>query len=132
MDQTFPRLFTLEEADALLTTLRPLVDEMVRCRARLLELQPSIEPLLQKMLGNGGSKATGELLSKFERLRAAIHAIEAEGVFVKDIQTGLLDFPSRRQGKTVFLCWKQGEPSVTHWHDLDSGFAGREKISGQW
>jgi hypothetical protein len=128
MDETFPRFFTIAEADALLTSLRPLVDEMVRCRSRLVELQPSIEPMLQKMLGNGGSKATGELLALFERLRAAIRAIEAEGVFVKDIHTGLLDFPARLQGRTVFLCWQQGEASVAHWHELDSGFSGRQKL----
>jgi hypothetical protein len=128
MDTGFSRLFSVEEADAMLASLRPLVDEMVRCRARLVELQPSIEPMLQKMLGNGGSKATGEILSLFERLRAAIRAIEAEGVFVKDIQTGLLDFPSHRMGKTVFLCWRQGEASVTHWHELDTGFAGRQPL----
>lgn len=128
MDETFPRFFTIAEADALLPSLRPRVDDMVRSRARLVELQPSIEPMLQKMLGNGGSKATGEILALFERLRAAIRAIEAEGVFVKDIQTGLLDFPSRIKGRTVFLCWKHGEPSVAHWHDLDAGFTGRQPI----
>ena len=128
MADTFSRLFTLDEANDLLTTLRPLVDEMVVCRARLVGLQPSLEPVLQKLLGNGGSKATGELLQVFERLRTAIRAIEATGVIVKDIHTGLIDFPSRRSDKTVFLCWRQGEPAVAYWHDLETGFASRQPL----
>ncbi|HSB88909.1 MAG TPA: DUF2203 domain-containing protein [Anaerolineales bacterium] len=128
MASTFSHLFTREEADALLVTLIPLVEEMMRSRARLLELQPALEPVLQKMLGNGGSRATGELLVVFERLRAALRAIEATGVVVKDMQTGLIDFPSKRGQAIVFLCWQHGEPEVAHWHDLDAGFAGRQAI----
>jgi hypothetical protein len=128
MASTYSHLFTLEEANALLVTLNPLVEEMMRSRARLLELQPALEPVLQKMLGNGGSRATGELLVVFERLRSALRAIEATGVVVKDMQTGLIDFPSRRREAIVFLCWKYGEPQVTHWHDLEAGFAGRQPL----
>ncbi len=128
MAESFSRLFTTEEAEGLLTTLRPLVEEMVRCRARLLELQPALEPVLQKMLGNGGSKDTGELLVVFERLRSAIRSIEALGVFVKDMQSGLIDFPSQRGDKVVFLCWKHGEAHVAHWHDLETGFSGRQSL----
>src|SRR5574342_624399 len=105
MARTFSHLFTLEEANALLVTLNPLVEEMMRSRARLLELQPALEPVLQQMLGNGGSRATGELLVVFERLRSALRAIEATGVVVKDMQTGLADFPSKRGEAVVFLCW---------------------------
>ncbi|HET7009576.1 MAG TPA: DUF2203 domain-containing protein [Anaerolineales bacterium] len=128
MAETFPHLFTTDEAEALLVSLRPLVDDMVECRARLVELQPSIEPVLQKLLGNGGSKATGELLTVFQKLKADIRAIEALGVFVKDIETGLIDFPSKRGDTIVFLCWRQGEPHVAHWHDLESGVAGRQPL----
>jgi len=128
MASTFSHLFTIEEANALLVTLNPLVEEMMRSRARLLELQPALEPVLQKMLGNGGSRATGELLVVFERLRSALRAIEATGVVVKDMQTGLVDFPSKRSGAIVFLCWQHGELEVAHWHDLDTGFAGRQAL----
>jgi len=128
MATSFSPLFTREEADALLATLNPLVEEMMRSRARLLELQPALEPVLQKLLGNGGSRATGELLVVFERLRSALRAIEALGVVVKDMQTGLVDFPSQRGESIVFLCWKHGEPRVEHWHDVDAGFAGRQPL----
>jgi len=128
MATSFSHLFTRDEANALLLTLNPLVEEMMRSRARLLELQPALEPVLQKMIGNGGSRATGELLTVFERLRAALRAIEATGVLVKDMQTGLVDFPSRRGDEIVFLCWRHGEPAVSHWHDLESGFGGRQAL----
>src|SRR3989304_4528303 len=130
MATSFSHLFTLDEANPLLLTLNPLVEEMMRSRARLLELQPALEPVLQKMVGNGGSRATGELLTVFERLRAALRAIEATGGLVKDMQTGLGAFPSppRRGDEIVFLCWRHGEPAVSHWHDLESGFGGRQEL----
>lgn len=128
MPASYAHLFTRDEANQLLLTLRPLVEEMIHSRSRLLELQPALEPVLQKMLGNGGSRATGELLVVFERLRAALRAIEATGVVVKDMQSGLVDFPSRRGDEVVFLCWQFGESAVDHWHDVDAGFAGRQRL----
>jgi hypothetical protein len=50
------------------------------------------------------------------------------GVLVKDLETGLLDFPSERDGEIVFLCWRHGEPSVAHWHAVDAGFSGRQPL----
>jgi hypothetical protein len=128
MPASYAHLFTRDEANQLLLTLRPLVEEMIHSRSRLLELQPALEPVLQKMLGNGGSRATGELLVVFERLRAALRAIEATGVVVKDMQSGLVDFPSQRGDEVVFLCWRFGESAVDHWHDVDAGFAGRQRL----
>ena len=128
MDPSFERLFTRQEANQLLPELRPIVADLIRARARLLEMQPALAPVLQKMLGNGGSRLTAELLEVFERLRADVRAIEAMGVQVKDLETGLLDFPSEREGVVVFLCWRFDEPSVAHWHPIDSGFAGRQPL----
>jgi hypothetical protein len=125
---TYDRLFSLEEANRLLETLRPLVSDLMQARARLLEMQPALAGVLEKLLGNGGSRLTAELLDTFERLRADVRAIEAEGVLVKDLETGLLDFPSEREGEIVFLCWRFGEPTVAHWHSVDTGFAGRQPL----
>jgi hypothetical protein len=128
MASTYDRLFSLEEANRLLETLRPLVSDLMQARARLLEMQPALAGVLEKLLGNGGSRLTAELLDTFERLRADVRAIEAEGVLVKDLETGLLDFPSEREGEIVFLCWRFGEPTVAHWHSVDTGFAGRQPL----
>jgi hypothetical protein len=128
MTDQFPYLFTLEEANALLAEIRPIVGEMLSARNEILTLRPSLEGMLEKMIGNGGSRQAGELLEAFERLRSAVVRIQARGVIVKDIQSGLLDFPSIREGRTVFLCWQYDEPGVTFWHELDAGFAGRKPI----
>jgi hypothetical protein len=128
MTDQFPYLFTPEEANALLEEIRPIVAEMLAAREQVLSLRPSLEGMLEKMIGNGGSRQAGELLEAFERLRQAVLQIQAKGVLVKDIQSGLLDFPSLREGKTVFLCWQYDEPVVAFWHELDTGFAGRKPI----
>jgi hypothetical protein len=128
MASTYDRLFSPEEANQMLETLRPLVADLMQARARLVEMQPALADVLEKLLGNGGSRLTAELLDTFERLRADVRAIEGKGVLVKDLETGLLDFPSERDGEIVFLCWRFGEPSVAHWHPVDAGFAGREPL----
>jgi hypothetical protein len=128
MEPTFDRLFTPQEANGLLGTLRPIVADLIQARARLLEMQPALAPVLEKMLGNGGSRLTAELLETFERLRADARSIEAMGVVLKDMETGLLDFPSERDGRIVFLCWRYDEPSVAYWHSIDAGFAGRQAL----
>ncbi len=128
MAQTFPRLFTQDEANHMLEDLRPLVAEVISTRARLVELQPALAPVLEKLLGNGGSRLTAEMLDTFERLRSAVRSIEAMGVLVKDLETGLIDFPSDRGGDVVFLCWRYGEPDVAHWHSIDAGFSGRQPL----
>jgi hypothetical protein len=112
----------------MLDDLRPIVAEVIASRARLLELQPSLAPVLEKLLGNGGSRLTAEMLETFERLRSAVGAIEAMGVLIKDLETGLIDFPSERRGDVVFLCWRYGEPAVAHWHAIDAGFSGRQPL----
>jgi hypothetical protein len=128
MATPFARLFTPQDANRLLEELRPIVADLIEARARLLEMQPALATVLEKMLGNGGSRLTADLLETFERLRADVRAIEAEGVLVKDLESGLLDFPSERDGEVVLLCWRFGEPSVAHWHSVDAGFAGRQPL----
>jgi hypothetical protein len=128
MAAPFSRTFTLIEANRTLQQLMPRVKEMMAARTRLVELQPSLAPVLQKLLGNGGSRISSEVLETFERLRAAVRAIEAEGVLVKDLETGLLDFPSEREGEVVFLCWRYGEPAIAYWHPVDAGFTGRQPL----
>lgn len=128
MALSFDRLFTPQEANQLLEELRPIVADLIQARARLLEIQPALAPVLEKMLGNGGSRLTAELLDTFERLRADVRAVEAMGVLVKDLETGLLDFPSQRDDQVIFLCWRYGEPSVGHWHTVDAGFSSRQPL----
>ncbi len=124
----YPRLFTREEANALLPSLQPLVSEIILTHARILAAQPAMAPILEKALGNGGSQIAAELLPDFRRIRECIDAIHEHGVLVKDLGSGLLDFPAAREGELIFLCWRAGETRVDFWHTPEAGFPGRQPL----
>lgn len=128
LNPRFPKLFTAEEANRLLPELMPDVEAMLAGRAEILRLRPDLEPTLDKAVRNGGSPESGPLLEAFDQVKAAIKAIQKRGVLVKDVNSGLLDFPAMRDGEVVFLCWRIGEPEVAYWHSLDGGFAGRQPL----
>ena len=106
---------------------------MVEVRARLNELEVEQREVVHVVAGNGSSEAVGdartpefaELAREFQRCFDALADI---GVAVKDVETGLLDFPSVRWGEEVLLCWRPGEPAVEWWHGPAEGFAGRRPI----
>jgi hypothetical protein len=123
-----PRYFTLDEANTAVITLRPLVAEMLDIRQAILDLQPELEPVLHKVAGNGGSKIASQVARQFQRLQEIMELIAASGAELKDINSGLLDFRSRREGREVYLCWRYGEGEIRFWHDLDAGFAGRQPL----
>ncbi len=124
----FDRYFTQEEANALLEELLPDIKQMISTRNRIVEIRPELESGLRKAIGNGGSQATGELLNLMVRLQRLVERIQGTGVQVKDLEQGLLDFPAEREGRTIFLCWRFGESAIAYWHDIDSGFAGRQPL----
>lgn len=123
-----PRLFTVDEANALLPTLRPLLTDVLQARQNIVAAQPELWPVLEKAVNNGGSKKAGAVLADFEVIQRNVKAIQELGIEIKDINIGLVDFPAERDGREVYLCWRFDEPRVTHWHDLDSGFAGRQPL----
>jgi hypothetical protein len=123
-----PRYFTLDEANALIEELRPLVGRMLEVRQELLNLQPELEPVLRKVLGNGGNQVASQAAVYFEELRELVDRIQESGVELKDINSGLLDFRSLRGGREVYLCWRYGEEAISFWHDIDAGFAGRQPL----
>jgi hypothetical protein len=122
------RYFTLHDANAALETVRPWVAEILDIRAAILDSRPEVWPVIEKSMGNGGSRAASRLVVGFERLEALVQRIQELGVLIKDVNTGLLDFPSLRDGKLVYLCWRYGEDDIRFWHEVDSGFAGRQSI----
>jgi hypothetical protein len=128
VDPAFQRLFTVEEANALLPTLRKLLDEVAIHRDALREKAPQMEPILESAAGNGGGRAGSEYGVEAYNLHLAIQRIRELGVVLKDLDMGLLDFPHERGGRLVFLCWHPPEASVEYWHDLDAGYAGRQPL----
>jgi hypothetical protein len=122
------RLFTLAEANALIPQVRQMLKDVIEAREKIVEAQPELWPILEKAIGNGGGKKAGEMLKFFEIIQHNAQAIQALGIEIKDINTGLIDFPSERDGRVVYLCWRYGEGDIEYWHDLDAGFAGRQPL----
>ena len=130
-----PRLFTLDEANRLLPSLEPLMRRLVQQRQALREQQEVLEEFRAAAGKSGGGMPGGrfgEARIVAERLTGeiaeGIRRIEAWGCAIKDLDQGLVDFPSRRAGETVLLCWRLGEGSIQYWHDLKEGFAGRKPL----
>jgi hypothetical protein len=123
-----PRYFSLQEAEAELGEIRPLLVEIMQIHSRILEKRPEAWPAIQRAAGNGGSLAASLLFPEFERLRELVHRIQDRGVIIKDMGVGLLDFPCLREGREIYLCWRFGEPRIRYWHEIDAGFAGRQPL----
>lgn len=129
------KLFSPERANALIPKIAPLVDELLAKRRdlaiKLLENDPSLRPPPPRTSRLAGLRSPfppprfGELKGEIVRL---IHKIESHGCIVKDIDLGLVDFPSSRDGDTVYLCWKAGETRIAHYHGMDESFAQRRPL----
>ncbi len=130
-----PRYFTLEEANEALVELRPLAERMVELRRVLGEAQARRASLGAQVGTNGGDLTPSDFAEADEQLEQAasdlagcIERIQAAGVLIKDLDRGLLDFPARREGEDILLCWHVGEDEIRFWHGLDEGFAGRKPL----
>ena len=122
------RYFTVEQANALLPTIRPMVAALLEARQRIVDVQPELWPVLEKAVGNGGSAKAAAVLTDFEIVDKNVKAITALGLEMKDVNSGLVDFLAERDGREIYLCWRYNEPKVAHWHDLEAGFAGRRPL----
>ena len=120
--------FSLQEANEALNIIRPLMDEVQRIRQKILEKQPEAWPAIEKSAGNGGNRALSNMVQDFEKFDALVHRIQDTDVLIKDINTGLLDFPALRDGREVYLCWQYGEEEIAFWHEVEAGYAGRQPI----
>ena len=129
------RRFTPSEANEELREIRPLVEELVEHRREQRRVQTEREALAERIAGNGGGIDSGTLagLEEAERRERVeivrrVNEVHERGAIVKDLDTGLVDFPARLHGEEVLLCWRLGEEQVEHWHGLEEGFAGRKLI----
>ena len=126
------RLFTIDEANATLSVIRPDIEDLL---GTFKEIRAEIEAaateagvpidsaLLPKRL-----EARGVAPKLFEKVRSIIGSIHARGCLVNGPEAGLVDFPCLYDKEIVFLCWKHGEPRVSHWHRIPDGFAGRRPL----
>lgn len=124
------RSYTLAEARAALPQVKLLMAKIQNARQAILRLRPAALPALQKAASNGGSHEAGELALHAVKLEDGVKGILAMGIYIKDIDNGVIDFLGRRAGEEVLLCWRFGEEDIEFWHDVNAGFAGRQSIDG--
>ena len=130
------RTFTLDEAQSLLPVLDSLLRTAITGKKLMDEVDAELQAVNHRIFLNGGTRVDvvavarrrAERAKAEQRVHDALAEIDSIGVQVKDISIGLLDFPCEVDGRVVLLCWKQGENSITHWHGLEEGFAGRKPI----
>lgn len=121
------RHYTLEQANAALGWVAERLERM-RAGHRGLTDEEAREALGEATAGNGGG-APGRVVSEgFLSLRSSLAELEAMEVVLRDLDRGLVDFPSLRDGREVYLCWEEGEDGIGWWHDLDAGHAGRQPL----
>jgi len=130
-----PPYFTPDEANEALEQVRPLTAELVEHRRALAELQERQAALTARIAGNGGDLEPRELQDVQEALdeevagiARCVARIHEAGGLVKDLDAGLVDFPARREGEDVLLCWRLSEDEVGYWHGLEEGFSGRREL----
>ena len=122
------KTFTLEEANALVPQIAELIDELIQARDQLANLGAKLQSVIGQADGNGGSKAGSEYALALSHFNARLNFFQELGCELKDLDQGLVDFPSYREGKLVYLCWKRDEDHILFWHDIDSGFTGRQLL----
>ena len=127
------RRFSLDEANRSLPLVKRVVGDIVKTHALAMKLQHEIERSTggkQKNQQQQGTAAQQQQLdAHMAKLEDFVDELSEIGCELKDYQTGLIDFVGRHEGRDVYLCWKLGEERITHWHELDSGFAGRQPVS---
>ncbi len=122
------KIFTLEEVEELIPLLEETFKEIRIQRKYLAKISSEITRAASHSESNGGTPYGPAYIKTMEILNQKIETIQKKGVLIQDIDRGLCDFPYISNGRTVYLCWKSGEPSLRWWHEIEKGFAGREKL----
>jgi hypothetical protein len=122
------KLFSIDEANALIPQLKILLARVQAERQRLLEMRPEIEKAQEGSSRDWGSPRGAEYIEILDAFQQAAKDIDELGIQVKDFDSGLCDFPHKRDGRVVYLCWKLDEERIAWWHDVEAGFAGRQPL----
>jgi hypothetical protein len=130
------RFFRLEDAERLLPDVRVGIEEARRLRSEHEHAAASLQREIARISTLGGAivdrdRIAGERIRRDESaaaLHAEVERIHSLGCQIKDLDIGLVDFPTRFKGQEVLLCWKMGEPNIAWWHGLEEGFRGRKRI----
>jgi len=123
----FTKHYSIEEARALLPEVRVWLDGLDKYAERLKVLDKKVGALLDEGRDAGG-KPVNDLIKTLAACRDVLLEFHRREIQVKDLKRGLIDFPSYRDGREIFLCWERDEEDIEFWHDLETGFAGRERL----
>src|SRR5579859_7727393 len=134
------KTFTLDEAQSLLPVLESLLNRALDGKRAAERVESDLSDLTRRIFLSGGMKVDittvarqrAEIEGHLQQVRESIAEIDSIGVQVKDLDTGLLDFPFRLDDQVVLLCWRMGEPAIEHWHTLESGFKGRQPVDDRF
>jgi len=130
------KTFTLDEAQSLLPLLESLLKRAIEGKREAETVEAKLLDLARRIYLNGGMRVDtarvaeqrAEIEAHMKQARETVAEIDEIGVQVKDLETGLLDFPCRMDDQVVLLCWRMGETSIEHWHPVESGFQGRQPV----
>jgi hypothetical protein len=122
------KLFTLAEANCLVPQLLDWVPEIQKLSASMNHDFPDVNNAREKAKWDGGSVEGSAYLNVVIKYNHIIQQLESFGCEIKGVREGLVDFPSVREGREVYLCWRMPEKEIRFWHDMDTGFAGRKPI----
>jgi hypothetical protein len=130
------RFFSYEEAEELLPRVEQMLREIQISRKSAEEAEEDLNTARTKVMMSGGmipdhaalSRRKAEKDLSLASLEAVLQQIQETGVLVKDLETGLIDFPCLVDDREVYLCWKVGEERIGFWHDVEEGFAGRKPV----
>jgi hypothetical protein len=130
------KTFTLDEAQSLLPVLESLLKRAMEGRRAAQSVEAELSELPQRIYLSGGMRVNSanvarqraEIEEHLKQVQESIAEIDAIGVQVKDLDSGLLDFPCRINGEVVLLCWRMGERAIEHWHTIEAGFQGRQPV----
>jgi len=134
------KTFTLGEAQTLLPVVEALLRKAQSARARAAEVEFEMQQLSHRIFLSGGmhvdisvaARRRAEREKAVQETKDTLAEFDEIGVQVKDLEQGLLDFPSVMDGRTVLLCWKIGEPAIAHWHTEEEGFEGRKPLDARF
>lgn len=122
------KYFTMEEANAILPQIEPLMARLLERRAKVVRQSREVESLLADLLVDVGGAIPSELARDFVVIEGLLAQIQSFGCIVKDLNVGLLDFLAERDGRDVYLCWRYGEPMISFYHELHTGFSDRQPV----
>jgi hypothetical protein len=121
------RHYSLHEANAVLELVAGLIGRLRDARSGLSDSEVR-EALAEAAPANGGGEPGRVVSHAFLELRSALIELQVMEVVLRDLDRGLVDFPSLRDGQEIYLCWEEGEDEIGFWHDTESGFAGRRPL----